>query len=141
MTVEVRLDKNRFRIFEVGKSRPLRAKKKDGTIGAPSDGGGQPNTPVGQAKIDRQLISPSGAGPVVFGPPKTPSSNRVMTLPDSVEPFDQLFLDGRRQHMARYPNFNPTILNYGGTAADAFSPQRAAAWSGCRCPCSSVFSS
>ena len=37
-----------------------------------------------QAKIDRQLISPSGAGPVVFGPPKTPSSNRAMTLPDSV---------------------------------------------------------
>lgn len=35
-------------------------------------------------RIDRQLISPSGKGPVVFGPPKTPSSNRVLTLPDSV---------------------------------------------------------
>jgi hypothetical protein len=35
-------------------------------------------------RIDRQLISPSGPGPVVFGPPKTASSNRVITLPTSV---------------------------------------------------------
>ena len=37
-----------------------------------------------QVKIDRQLISPAGAGPVRFGPTKTPSSNRVIPLPDSV---------------------------------------------------------
>ena len=36
--------------------------------------------------------------------------------------FDQLFLDGRRQRMARYPNYNPAARNYGGTAADAISP-------------------
>ena len=38
----------------------------------------------GHVRIDRQLISPPDAGPVVFGPPKTPSSKRVITLPDSV---------------------------------------------------------
>ena len=37
-----------------------------------------------QVRIDRQLISPSGPGPVRFGPTKTPSSNRVIPLPDSV---------------------------------------------------------
>ena len=37
-----------------------------------------------QVRIDRQLISPSGAGPVRFGPTKTPSSNRVIPLPDAV---------------------------------------------------------
>jgi integrase len=46
-------------------------------------------------RIDRQLISPSGKGPVVFGPPKTPSSNRVMTLPDSVR-------DVLAAHLARF---------------------------------------
>jgi integrase len=37
-----------------------------------------------QVKIDRQLISPSGPGPVTFRPTKTPSSDRVIPLPDSV---------------------------------------------------------
>ena len=43
--------------------------------------------------------------------------------------FDQLFLDGRRQHLARYPNYNPAARNYGGTAADAISPARLKHWS------------
>jgi len=42
--------------------------------------------------------------------------------------IDQLFVDGRRQHMARYPNFDPDVRPYNGAAADAFSPQRAARW-------------
>jgi integrase len=46
-------------------------------------------------RIDRQLISPSGKGPVVFGPPKTQSSNRVITLSDSVR-------DGLAAHLARF---------------------------------------
>ncbi|MBA3286826.1 MAG: site-specific integrase [Acidimicrobiia bacterium] len=33
--------------------------------------------------IDRQLVTPT-SGPVCFGPTKTPSSNRVVTLPDTV---------------------------------------------------------
>ncbi len=42
--------------------------------------------------------------------------------------FDQLFIDGRRQMMARYPNFDANVRPYGGYAADALSPQRAARW-------------
>jgi hypothetical protein len=42
--------------------------------------------------------------------------------------IDQLFLDGRRQHMARYPAFNPALKTaaYQGFAEDAISNERAA---------------
>ncbi len=42
--------------------------------------------------------------------------------------MDQLFVDGVRQHMARYPNFDPDDAVYNGYAADAFSKERAANW-------------
>jgi hypothetical protein len=44
--------------------------------------------------------------------------------------IDQLFIDGLRQHMARYPNFDPTLKTaaYQGFAADAVSNKRAALW-------------
>lgn len=42
--------------------------------------------------------------------------------------FDQLFVNGQLQRMARYPNFNPTAQYYGGFAADAVSKERAALW-------------
>ena len=41
---------------------------------------------------------------------------------------DQLFVNGERQPMARYPNFDPNVLHFNGTAADAISPDRAARW-------------
>ena len=43
--------------------------------------------------------------------------------------FDQLFVDGERRPMARYPNFDPDVLPLNGFAADAFDPERAARWS------------
>ena len=44
--------------------------------------------------------------------------------------IDQLFIDGRNQRMARYPNYDPAkkAEPYQGYAADAFSPKRAANW-------------
>ena len=42
--------------------------------------------------------------------------------------FDQLFLDGQLQHLARYPNFDPNARNYNGTAADCLSPKRVKTW-------------
>ena len=41
---------------------------------------------------------------------------------------DQLFVNGERQPMARYPNFNPNERIYNGYAADAISPERAKRW-------------
>jgi len=43
--------------------------------------------------------------------------------------IDQLFVNGRSQSMARYPNFNPHVSIYNGYAADAFGRERAARWS------------
>jgi hypothetical protein len=41
---------------------------------------------------------------------------------------DQLFVNGRRRHMARYPNYDPDARPYNGAAADAFDAKRAARW-------------
>jgi PDZ domain/Right handed beta helix region len=44
--------------------------------------------------------------------------------------LDQLYIDGRRQHMARYPDFDPNkpTAAYQGFAADVISKERAARW-------------
>jgi len=42
--------------------------------------------------------------------------------------FDELFVNGRLQRMARYPNYDPKAQYYGGTAADAVSKERTARW-------------
>ncbi len=42
--------------------------------------------------------------------------------------WDQLFINGERQRMARYPNYNPNAGQFDGSAADAISPERVARW-------------
>lgn len=42
--------------------------------------------------------------------------------------FDQLYLDGRLQSMARYPNYDSTVRHYHGYSADALSPARVKRW-------------
>ncbi|MCU0915310.1 MAG: PDZ domain-containing protein [Planctomycetes bacterium] len=42
--------------------------------------------------------------------------------------IDQLFVNGRRQLMARYPNFDPNVRHFNGFSADAFGPERAERW-------------
>lgn len=41
---------------------------------------------------------------------------------------DQLYLDGERLRLARYPNYSATDRFFGGTAADALSPERISTW-------------
>ena len=48
-------------------------------------------------------------------------------VPDGLT-TDQLFVNGERQHLARYPNFNPDERIYNGHAADALSPARVKRW-------------
>lgn len=45
------------------------------------------------------------------------------------QPFDQLFISGEKQILARYPNFDPDVLIYNGYAADAISSERISSWS------------
>ena len=55
-----------------------------------------------------------------------------MGKPDAGEggiPFDQLFVNGDRQRMARYPNFDPDAKYFGGTSPDAISAERVKKWS------------
>ncbi|UUF12480.1 MULTISPECIES: right-handed parallel beta-helix repeat-containing protein [Flavobacterium] len=42
--------------------------------------------------------------------------------------FDQLFVNGKIQRMARYPNFDSRAQYYNGSAADAVSKERASLW-------------
>jgi len=42
--------------------------------------------------------------------------------------FDELFVNGQLQRMARYPNYSPAAQYFGGTAADALSAERLAKW-------------
>lgn len=41
---------------------------------------------------------------------------------------EEIFVDGERQVLARYPNFDPTSPYFDGFAPDALSPERAARW-------------
>ena len=41
---------------------------------------------------------------------------------------EELFINGERQILARYPNFDPSAKYFGGFAADAVSKERAARW-------------
>lgn len=51
------------------------------------------------------------------------------TTPQGVT-IDQLFINGRNQRMARYPNYDASqkAVAYQGASADAFSKERAAGW-------------
>jgi len=49
-------------------------------------------------------------------------------VPLDVKVIDQLFVNGKRQHMARFPNFDAEAKFFGGTSGDAISPERAKGW-------------
>ena len=51
---------------------------------------------------------------------------QAQVLPDVL--FDELFVNGKLQRMARYPNYDSAARFLGGTAADAISKERAARW-------------
>lgn len=46
----------------------------------------------------------------------------------AIAPFQRLWLGDEAQVRARYPNYDPAVLPYGGVAADATSPERVARW-------------
>lgn len=54
---------------------------------------------------------------------------KMANVPEQIGEIDQLFVDGKRQNMARYPNFDAAARFFGGTSADAISPARVKTWS------------
>jgi len=85
---------------------------------------------------DSKLIFKAYAGekPVISGSVRlklnwTPYKDGIMQAKvDQAMEFDQLFVNGKVQRMARYPNFDPKAKYLGGTAADAISVERASRW-------------
>lgn len=52
----------------------------------------------------------------------------VWTATVSGDSFEQLFVNGKQQTLARYPNYNPQARIFNGTAADAISEERISRW-------------
>jgi len=60
-----------------------------------------------------------------------PYKNGIMAarVSKEIDDIDQLFVNGKHQHMARYPDFDPNARFFGGTSGDAISPARVRTWS------------
>ncbi|MBU2881490.1 PDZ domain-containing protein [Psychrosphaera sp. B3R10] len=55
-------------------------------------------------------------------------NNQLMKAQLPVDNVDQLYINGRKQINARFPNFNSSVQVFNGYAADAISPERVATW-------------
>jgi hypothetical protein len=58
-----------------------------------------------------------------------PYTNRILRaqVPADLQ-TEEIFINGERQILARYPNFDPKAQYFNGFSANAISPQRAARW-------------
>jgi hypothetical protein len=76
---------------------------------------------------ERPVIS---GGIILTGLNWQPYQNGIMqtSVPADLQ-TDQLFVNGQRQVLARYPNYDPKQPIFNGYAADAISPSRVARWS------------
>jgi hypothetical protein len=79
-----------------------------------------------QAVPDETVVVSGGARLDLRWEPYRDGIVRAKT-PEGLE-FDQLFVNERRQLMARHPNYDPNVRPYGGFAADAFGRERAGRW-------------
>lgn len=78
--------------------------------------------------IDKQEVVISGS--VVLNLKWSPFKNGIWQAKVTQDlVFDQLFVNGQLQRMARYPNFDSTACFLGGTSEDAISKERAVNWS------------
>ncbi|MEW5250078.1 right-handed parallel beta-helix repeat-containing protein [Microbulbifer sp. 2201CG32-9] len=57
-----------------------------------------------------------------------PFNNHLLKAKISTRPFDQLYINGKKQVRARYPNFNDSVSVFNGYAEDAISPERVKTW-------------
>ncbi len=86
------------------------------------------NEPLTVTSVDHQKAIISG-GTLLHGLNWTPYKNGIWQAKIAQDfVFDELFVNGKLQHMARYPNYDALAQIMGGTAADAISKGRAARW-------------
>jgi len=67
-------------------------------------------------------------GSTEISPTWKPFRDGIWVAAVNTEAFDQLWVNGRRQMLARYPNFGASVVPFGGYSADALSTSRAAKW-------------
>ncbi|MBN2327485.1 MAG: peptide-binding protein, partial [Candidatus Omnitrophica bacterium] len=75
--------------------------------------------------------SPILSGGIQLHSPWKPQKDAILQtrIDRQFADIDQLFVNGRRYHLARYPNYDPRAKFFGGTSADAVSPERVQSWS------------
>ena len=61
----------------------------------------------------------------------TPYNTNILQaqVPPEIKSIDQLYVNNQAQHLARYPNFDPTLPIFNGYSPHALSPERIATWS------------
>ncbi|MCD6304123.1 MAG: PDZ domain-containing protein [Planctomycetes bacterium] len=89
---------------------------------------GSAGAPITYAAADNARVVVSGG--LRISPRWRPYARGIMQadVPAGLD-FDQLFVNGRRQPMARYPDYDPNVRYFQGFAPDCISPQRVARWS------------
>jgi predicted esterase/lysophospholipase L1-like esterase len=94
----------------------------------PADSGSEKNPAIYQALNEGKAIISGGLKLDLKWESQANGTFKALT-PAGLS-IDQLFIDGQRQRMARYPNFDPNkpTAAYQGYSADAFSKERAAKW-------------
>ena len=114
--------------------RPITVALRGGTyylsaalVFAPEDSGTKSAPIVYQAYKDETPVVSGGARLELKWEPYKEGIMQAK-VPAEMAAFDQLFLGGRKQHMARYPNFDPKAKYFNGFAADCVSPKRAKRW-------------
>lgn len=88
---------------------------------------GSPESPITYSAYPDEQVTLSGG--TRLAPLWTPYRDNILQSP--VPPgtdSDQLFVNGERQILARYPNYDPDAKYLNGWAADAISPERARRW-------------
>jgi hypothetical protein len=90
------------------------------------DSGTKESPIVWQADDGRPVVISGGEK---LRPTWTAYKNGIFQTPVPADlDTDQLFANGERQILARYPNYDPNTLIFNGYAADCISPARVAAW-------------
>jgi len=87
----------------------------------------------GTRELSTQIVAAPAAAPRLFAGRKLtlqwrPYRDGILQATVSGGTFDQLYLDGKRQVRARYPNFDSRAVVLNGYAADALSPTRVKRW-------------
>ena len=98
----------------------------ESVVFTPEDSGEQ-NAPITYMPYPGERVTLSGGNRIE--PAWTPYRDGIMqtAVPPGTD-TDQLFVNGKRQVLARYPNYDPNAKYLNGWAADAISPERAKRW-------------